>query len=60
MLLDGWDVHDFVGILGMGFLSDGGYDVRLLESGCIGVAMGHICEYSGIELEEVFPKEEGE
>lgn len=50
-------ISEFANLLGYDLLSDGGLDVNL-QSDCIALDMTEICEYFGIEPENIFAKEE--
>lgn len=54
--VDHFNIEDFVTLIGQGILDEGGIDVRL-QGNYIAVDMNEICEYHGVEIENVFKQE---
>lgn len=57
MFVDCRDTKDFTELLGSGILDESGIECRMKE-GYFCFEMKDICDYFGIELENVFKKEE--
>ena len=57
LFVDFYLLKDFAKLLGNNFLDEGGQDCAMKQY-CLCFEMDYICEYFGIELEEIFSTKE--